>query len=295
MRSKTQYPLNLKVIICGFIFAFLLLFALRSKFSSQGNTSPISQTQSSSASNPTGVVEAASCQPLSTSPTCNKIPPTIVQAIIHYSTSSITPQQTLNEISVTSQVLQKKSPCNFLVFGLGHDSLMWASLNHGGRTVFLEEDKSWIEQIRYRFPTLESYHVVYDSKVHQADDLMNTGKAKECTVVSDPRYSKCQLALKTIPNEIYEIEWDLIMVDAPTGFHENAPGRMSAIYTAGMMARNREYGETDVFVHDVDRVVEDKFSKAFLCENYMKTQENRLRHFTIPSHRGSSSNRPFCP
>ena len=51
------------------------------------------------------------------------------------------------------------------------------------------------------------------------------------------------------------------MVDAPTGYHDNAPGRMSALYTAGLMARNRQEGETDVFVHDVDRVlVEDKFS-----------------------------------
>ena len=46
---------------------------------------------------------------------------------------------------------------------------------------------------------------------------------------------------------MYDIEWDLIMVDAATGYHDNAPGRMSAIYTAGLMAWNREEGETDVF------------------------------------------------
>ncbi|KAJ6885197.1 hypothetical protein NC652_032021 [Populus alba x Populus x berolinensis] len=90
------------------------------------------------------------------------------------------------------------------------------------------------------------------------------------------------------------MEWDLIMVDAPTGYHDEAPGRMTAIYTAGLMARNRENGETDVFVHDVDRVVEDKFSKAFLCEGYLTEQEGRLRHFIIPSHR-TRSGRPFCP
>lgn len=71
-------------------------------------------------------------------------------------------------------------------------------------------------------------------------------------------------------------------------------GRMGAIYTAGMMARNRKEGETDIFVHDVDRTVEDKFSKAFLCEGYMRQQEGRLRHFTIPTHRDSLS-KPFCP
>ena len=97
------------------------------------------------------------------------------------------------------------------------------------------------------------------------------------------------------PSEVYDIEWELIMVDAPTGYHDNALGRMSAIYTAGLMARNREEGETDVFVHDVDRVlVEGKFSKAFLCEGYLTEQEGRIRHFTIPSHRARLGG-PFCP
>lgn len=113
-------------------------------------------------------------------------------------------------------------------------------------------------------------------------------------MVSDPRFSKCRLALKGFPADVYDVEWDLIMVDAPTGYHEVAPGRMTAIYTAGLMARNRESGETDVFVHDVDRVVEDKFSKAFLCEGYLKEQEGRIRHFVVPSHR-TRLGRPFCP
>lgn len=102
------------------------------------------------------------------------------------------------------------------------------------------------------------------------------------------------MAIKGFPKEVYDTEWDLIMVDAPTGYFDGAPGRMTAIYTAGMMARNREEGETDVFVHDVNRVVEDKFSKEFLCEGYLREQEGRIRHFTIPSHRARLG-RPFCP
>ncbi|KAL6492779.1 Glucuronoxylan 4-O-methyltransferase 3 [Orobanche gracilis] len=172
---------------------------------------------------------------------------------------------------------------------------MWTSLNHGGRTVFLEEDGSWINQIKKQIPSLESYHVTYDTKRTQADELLETSnKQRECQEVIDPRFSKCRLALKGLPDEVYDMEWDLIMVDAPTGYIDDAPGRMSAIYTAGLMARNRETGETDVFVHDVDRVVEDKFSKALLCEGYLREQEGRIRHFTIPSHRARSG-RPFCP
>ena len=113
-------------------------------------------------------------------------------------------------------------------------------------------------------------------QVHQADELMEVGMGEDCKVVVDPRFSKCKLSLKGFPNEVYDVEWDLIMVDAPTGYHDDAPGRMSAIYTAGLMARNREDGETDVFVHDVDRVVEDKFSKAFLCEGSLGNKKAGL-------------------
>ncbi|PON52059.1 IRX15/IRX15L/IGXM [Parasponia andersonii] len=297
MRTKTHQSFNIKFLLFGVFLAFVLLFLLRSNLSDSKENknkttllSPKSLNQlmsKDSSTEPTN--DTKNCPQ-----TCNKIPRSLAQTLIHYTTSTITPQQTLKEISVSARVLENKSPCNFLVFGLGHDSLMWSALNHGGRTVFLEEDEAWIEQIRRRFPMLESYHVTYDSKVNEADNLMDVGNGPECTAIGDPKISMCQLALKGLPGLVYEVKWDLIMVDAPTGYYEEAPGRMTAIYTAGMMARNREEGETDVFVHDVNRLVEDKFSKAFLCEGYMKKQEGRLRHFTIPSHRDGSE-RPFCP
>lgn len=277
--------LNLKTLLLVLFLSFFLIFFLKTNIfhTPIQNSSPKLQSFSQKT--------IKNCSPSS----CNKIPPSFSHTLIHYSTSSITPQQTFKEISVTAAVLLDRSPCNFLVFGLGHDSLMWATLNHGGRTLFLEEDEAWIEQILRRFPMLESHHVKYNSKVDQADGLMDVGKGPECTAVGDPKYSMCQLALKGLPEEVYEVKWDLIMVDAPTGYYDEAPGRMTAIYTAGMMARNREEGGiTDVFVHDVNREVEDKFSIEFLCEGYMVKQEGRLRHFTIPSHR-DDLDKPFCP
>ncbi|KAF3610809.1 hypothetical protein DY000_02044842 [Brassica cretica] len=282
MRTRTNQSHELKLLLVCLLAAFILIFIVRSTLKTSQKHQTPEETRSG------GCAGA-----------CNKLPRSLAQALIHYSTSVITPQQTLKEIVVSSRVLDKKSPCNFLVFGLGHDSLMWSSLNYGGRTVFLEEDEVWIKQIKRRFPMLETYHVSYNSKVNQAENLIEVGKGPECTAIGDPRYSMCQLALKGLPDDIYETSWDLIMVDAPTGYYDEAPGRMTAIYTAGMMARNRERtGETDVFVHDVNREVEDKFSMAFLCEGYMKKQEGRLRHFIIPSYRNGSesdSYRLFCP
>ncbi|GMH21621.1 hypothetical protein Nepgr_023463 [Nepenthes gracilis] len=299
MRGKIQCHLNPKHILVCPLFILFLFLVWRSSTSVSPLRNPPSTVslspQQSSKSQMDHDLDHQDCPPDPRTPACTKIPPSLSQTLIHYATSNITPQQTINEVSVTEKVLRRKSPCNFLVFGLGHDSLMWAALNHGGRTLFVEEDKSWIDQIKLRFPNLESYHAVYDTKVRQSEELLKaTADAEECKDVGDPLLSKCGLALKGLAKEVYEVEWDLIMVDAPTGYHDEAPGRMGAIYTAGLMARNRADGETDVFVHDVDRIVEDKFSKAFLCEGYVREQVGRLRHFTIPSHR-TLLGRPFCP
>ncbi|XP_051139642.1 glucuronoxylan 4-O-methyltransferase 3-like [Andrographis paniculata] len=298
MRAKLQYPpFSLKAIPICSLLLFLVFLILRSTFSYYPPPHPHPQAPTTTmlASTSSSSSASASDCPTTPLPTCTKIPPSLAHALVHYATSNITPQQTLNEISVSLNVLLAKSPCNFLVFGLGRDSLMWTSLNHGGRTVFLEEDESWIQQIQSQVPSLESYHVVYDTKVTQADQLLlEMSDEAACQSVVDPRFSKCRLALKGLPNEVYDVEWDVIMVDAPTGYFDGAPGRMSAIYTAGLMARNRESGETDVFVHDVDRAVEDRFSRELLCQGYLTQQEGRIRHFTIPSHRARSG-KPFCP
>lgn len=171
MRSKTQFTCTLKVTLLCLVFLFLFILLFRSSkfpiFSQQLNTPQppnlskiVNSAEEEAEGQPT-----TPCPSISSSSTCSKAPASLANALIHYATTNITPQQTLHEISVSARVLQRKSPCNFLVFGLGHDSLMWTSLNYGGRTVFLEEDKSWIEQIQQKFPTLESYHVVYDTKV----------------------------------------------------------------------------------------------------------------------------------
>ncbi|XP_071686697.1 glucuronoxylan 4-O-methyltransferase 1-like [Rutidosis leptorrhynchoides] len=293
MRNKTgKYTISSKPILLTIfiVLVFILVIFVRSSYTPQTHQNPSISSDINVQSKPT------TCPPVEHKlMSANKLPAATAETLVHYVTSNITPQQTYKEISVSLRVLNKKSPCNFLVFGLGYDSPMWATLNQGGRTVFLEEDKSWIQQIQGKFPTLESYHVVYDTKVNRASDLMEIGKREECKRVGDPRVSECELSLKrNLPDEVYDVEWDLIMVDAPTGYHDEAPGRMKAIYTAGLMGRNREEGETDVFVHDINRFVEDQFSKEFLCEGYLKEEEGRLRHFTIPSHRARLG-RPFCP
>ncbi|KAL5552610.1 hypothetical protein UlMin_040011 [Ulmus minor] len=213
--------------------------------------------------------------------------PVQLQAIVHYATSKITPQQSLGEVNVSFEVLKSRSPCNFLVFGLGFDSLMWNSLNPRGTTLFLEEDPKWVQTVLQTAPMLRAHTVKYRTQLREADNLLRSWRSvAECSP-SDAVLrgnTACKLALDNLPDEIYEREWDLIMIDAPRGYFPEAPGRMAAIFSAAVMARNRRgSGVTHVFLHDVDRKVEKTFAREFLCRKYLVKAVGRLWHFEIPS------------
>lgn len=212
--------------------------------------------------------------------------PTQLLAILHYATSAVVPQQNIDEIRISFDVLQSLAPCNFLVFGLGHDSLMWASLNPGGTTLFLEEDPKWVQTVVREAPVLHAHPVRYRTHLSDADRLFASYKSEpECLPANAEvsKKSRCRLVLTELPEEVYGREWDLIMIDAPRGYYPEAPGRMAAIFSAAVMARDRKgHGVTHVFLHDVNRKVEKMFAEEFLCRKYLVKAVGRLWHFVIP-------------
>ncbi|KAF2286488.1 hypothetical protein P3X46_011519 [Hevea brasiliensis] len=212
--------------------------------------------------------------------------PIQLQAIVHYATSRIVPQQSLGEISVTFDVLKALAPCNFLVFGLGHDSLMWNSLNPRGTTIFLEEDPKWVQTVLKDAPTLQAHTVQYRTQLQEADQLLSTYRSEPYCSPSKAYIRgnyNCKLALTGLPDAVYDKEWDLIMIDAPRGYFAEAPGRMAAIFSAAVMARARKgSGVTHVFLHDIDRKVEKVYAEEFLCRKHMVKAVGRLWHFEIP-------------
>ncbi|KAF5769990.1 putative glucuronoxylan 4-O-methyltransferase [Helianthus annuus] len=216
-----------------------------------------------------------------------KQPPTThISAILHYATTRTTAQQTLPEIKVAVDVLQTLAPCNLLVFGIGHESVMWASLNPRGTTLFLEDDLNSVHKTLNDAPSLRVHHISYDTQLSDADYLLTSYKTSpKClpTQVYLKGNTRCKLALSNLPEEVYKREWDAIIIDGPKGYYGEAPGRMMAIFSAAVMARRRERGgDTHVFVHDVNRKVEKEYAEEFLCKNYLVTAENRLWHFRIP-------------
>ncbi|KAL8121357.1 hypothetical protein AgCh_018190 [Apium graveolens] len=209
------------------------------------------------------------------------------EIVLHYATSDIVPQQSKAEIKLAYDVLRERAPCNFLVFGLGLDSQMWHAFNPGGKTLFLEEDPKWWEKVLQEAPFLNGKYIEYRTQLKEADQLFNSYKFEpDCDPAKGiplKENEKCKLALNMLPDEVYDTEWDLIMIDAPKGYFPEAPGRMAAIYSAAVMARNRKgQGGTHVYLHDVDRKTEKTYAEEFLCKKNLVKGEGRLWHFFIP-------------
>ncbi|KAL3730469.1 hypothetical protein ACJRO7_027480 [Eucalyptus globulus] len=219
-----------------------------------------------------------------------KLPLSIYDALLHYAASTSSTHMTSSELATITTAVAHcaavASHCNLLVFGLTHEALLYKALNSDGRTVFLEENENLVSRFEQRHPGIEAYDVQYETRVSEMKRLLESARGvfrNECRPVQNLLFSECKLALTSLPNHVYELSWDAILIQGPSGYHEAAPGRMSAIFTAAVLARSKKGGsaETHVFVLDFDREVERVYSDEFLCRHNLVKVVGKLGHFVV--------------
>lgn len=255
----------------------------------------------SSGAVPPRVTFAVGADAASAGPSGGALPAHVFDALVRYAAAAganSTASMPEEDVRAIASVLRRRAPCNLLVFGLGAETPLWRALNHGGRTVFLDENPFYVAHMEGAHePGLEAYDVAYATAVRELPDLLDAARASrraECRPVQNLLYSECRLAITDLPNALYDVAWDVVLVDGPHGYAEGSPGRMAAIYSAAVMARTRGT-ETDVLVHDFQREVESVCAKEFLCE------ENRVEGTSTPSlghyvvrGGGAASREDFC-
>lgn len=84
----------------------------------------------------------------------------------------------------------------------------------------------------------------------------------------------------TLPDEVAQKEWDIVLVDAPAGYNKSTPGRMQSIYTTSVLSEKSE--DIDIFVHDCDREVEKVYCNRFFSNMRLVVAFERLRHYRKP-------------
>lgn len=165
----------------------------------------------------------------------------------------------VGEICYIASVIKRKTPCRFLVFGFGNDSYFWMKLNEGGKTVFLEDEVGWFDQVSQQYPELKGYVVSYDTQRRHWRDLLD-------------RPTKLQMDL---PEEVVAEKYGCILVDGPHGWVDTNPGRMKSIFEASRLIDKGG----DIFVHDTDREVEKAYCDQYFGKGELEKELGRLRHY----------------
>ncbi|PSC72079.1 glucuronoxylan 4-O-methyltransferase 1-like [Micractinium conductrix] len=158
-------------------------------------------------------------------------------------------------VHAASEARGGDSGARLLVFGVGFDSGVWAAVNCKGRTVFLEHNAIWLGKATKK-RDLEAYLVSYRGDVGKPEEFF----AKPW--------------LMEVPAAIEDACWDVILVDAPTGYKAGLPGRMESTFYAVSTARRcieaNEVEEVTIYLHDAQRPVEKQIIAELLTADDIK-------------------------
>ncbi|GJM98863.1 hypothetical protein PR202_ga15910 [Eleusine coracana subsp. coracana] len=195
------------------------------------------------------------------------------------------------ELALLRSLVAARAPCRLLVFGLSPQLLALAAVNSGAgaSSAFVTDIPEDADAARLLSGDSEgvSVHVAwYHDAAAEAWPLLRRARGSPACrrPTGTVRKSGCHLALtSSLPREVLETRWDLVVVDGPSGGAPEEPGRMGTIYTAAALARAAVgSGEVvDVAVHDVDRTVERWYAWEYLCEDNLVAAKGRLWHFRV--------------
>ncbi len=117
-------------------------------------------------------------------------------------------------------------------------------MNSTGRTVFIEDNCGWLNEVTYNYPYLTAFHVTFDTKLSEWREFLDVKHRR----------------MPRLPETLIKEHWDIVLVDGPAGNKDPAPGRMQSILAASELTANGGH----CFVHDCNREIEAALTDALL-------------------------------
>lgn len=168
-------------------------------------------------------------------------------------------QMSLHEYVEITHVINKRSPCNVLIYGLSNDSELYMKMNAGGNNIFIETDMEWIKKASKKIPTENIIHHVFQTSVKKSLE------------------NKCTSSY-ILSNYLNLYDWSVIIVDGPKGWRNDMMGREIPIRESSSILKKINSG-IDVFVHDVDRPLEKMACDKYFPNTASKSSYDRTFHF----------------
>jgi hypothetical protein len=161
---------------------------------------------------------------------------------------------------VINDVLSICDGKKMLVFGLGYDSPLWYNASNKN-TYFIEHNEEYIKLN----PDIDENNIIFyeynDISVSKSIDLLKNNAENDF------------LSRINIPDKLLELApFDIIIVDGPTGYNDNCPGRMIPLYWSQKYLSNEN---TIIYVDDCNRALEKEcVNRFFIDKNKSYFKEN---------------------
>lgn len=164
----------------------------------------------------------------------------------HIAFSHYTPNILLGKdviIDMLSEMIDKNR--KVLIFGLGYDSKIWHTANNSKNIWFVESNQTYIDLNNY----------IHPQNIIKCD-YQNISVKKSFTM------QQCDIDKYEIPNEILlHAPYDLILIDAPTGYNDDCPGRLLPIYWSSKLLSHQN---TIIYIDDTERKLENYCVSKFM-------------------------------
>ena len=166
-------------------------------------------------------------------------------------------QMSFDEREIIYNIISQSECKNLLVFGAGNDSKLWSMSSDN--TVVLENDEVWLNKISAKYEDiigLEFMRVIYR--------MFDT--EQEC--FNAIKYDDDSMLKVDVCDSIFNIKWDAIIVDSPTGYRSR-----DEYYRAGSIKLASQLASSDchVFIHDCNRRIESAAVSKFMSDRQSQT------------------------
>jgi hypothetical protein len=154
--------------------------------------------------------------------------------------------------NVINDILNNCYNKKMLVFGLGYDTQLWYNATNKN-TYFIEHNEEYIKLNS----DIDQKNIIFypydDISVKKSIQLLNNNAADDFLDKID------------IPNKLLELApFDIIIIDGPTGFNDDCPGRMIPMYWTKKYLSDKN---TIMYIDDCNRLLEKKCINHFFIIN----------------------------
>jgi hypothetical protein len=199
----------------------------------------------------------------------DKLPTEWMNAVESYQPSDFSLH--VEDVAIISQVIKLISPCKLLEIGSGRSTAFLFDRNRNGLNVSLEDNHDWLVNVADELRSGLGLLINYSHQTIETapDEPVSMKKRIRSLLQSDSTSQLDEQYLQKraiIPDWLWTIEFDLIIVDGPYGAAPTAPGRSGTILLSSKLASSKSV----IFIDDAPNKqrLENRWIEAFLSSRF---------------------------